>query len=320
MPPKTMKGIAQRPDLVFDIETIPDAALCRKVYGTPDMSNDEAVAAALKALHREEKGMLPEAYHKPIVIAACLIDYAANTVEPLLFIEGRPRSPDEESLLRLFWETVVPKKGGRSPRLVSFNGKSFDMRVMETRSLQYESLACPAYFQPTDKFDTYRHKFSDDEHLDLVEFIPNYGSKAGFSLRTIAALIGLPGKDQMDGAQVYPAYREGRIMEIAAYCLEDVIQTALIKMRLDRLRGILAQKELHRRIAWFLDTVEAYLVESVLPAEPAFSHTLQEIRKRYRPALIADAASAQQSSSKTPASPAECTTDERNQTAFPFGE
>jgi 3'-5' exonuclease len=279
--------LAARPDLVFDIETIPDAALCRNVYGEPGMNDDEAIALALEKLNRTESGILPEAFQRPIVIVACLLDYKSGQVKPHLFIEGRPRSPDEEALLTNFWRTIEPEKASADlRRLVSFNGKGFDMRVVETRSLQYPSISCAAYFKPAEKFDTYRHKYSDDEHLDLIDFIPNYGSKAGYSLRTVASLIGLPGKDVMDGSQVYPAYLEGGIMRIAAYCLEDVIQTTLIKLRLDRLRGILEYPETQRRIAWFLDSMEKFLVEQAIPNETEFSHTLRELRERYRPALI----------------------------------
>ncbi len=290
MPPKTFRNLALRPDLVFDIETIPDVALCRKVYGDDDMSDDEAIAATLAALGREPDGILPEAFQKPIVIVACLLDYQQSAVRPLLFIEGRPKSPDEETLLGNFWQAIEPDPHSQHlRRLVSFNGKAFDMRVVEVRSLQYELLSSATYFKPTEKFDTYRHRYSEDEHLDLVEYIPNYGSKAGYSLRTVASLIGLPGKDQMDGSQVYPAWKEGRIMEIAAYCLEDVIQTALIKIRLDRLRGILDVNEMRDRLSWFLTGVERFLVDQAIPQEPAFEHTLVEIRERYRPAMLAHA-------------------------------
>ncbi len=287
MPPRNHRTLTERPDLVFDIETIPDAGLCRAVYGEPGMSDAEAIEAALTALNRLESGILPEAFQRPIVIAGCLLDYRARTVRPYLFIEGRPRSPDEQSILANFWRLLEPDDHESLPRrLVSFNGKAFDMRVMEIRSLQYENLGSAAYFKPSEKYDTYRHKYNDDEHLDLCDYLPNYGSKAGYSLRTVASLLGLPGKDQMDGSQVYPVYQQGGIMQIAAYCFEDVIQTALIKMRLDRLRGIVPVDELRDRVAWFLDAVERFLVDQAVPMESAFAHTLEEVRRRYRPALL----------------------------------
>lgn len=284
---RNLKSLSQRADFVFDIETVPDAALCRKVYGAADMSDAEAIAAALKALNREEAGILPEAFQRPIVIVAATLDYARDHVKPWIFIEGRPRTPDEEALLTQFWRALEPDPHAEAlRRIVSFNGKAFDMRVIEVRSLQYDAISCATYFKPGEKFDTYRHKYSDEEHLDLLDYIPNYGNKAGFSLRTIASLVGLPGKDVMDGSQVYPVYLEGGIMRIAAYCFEDVIQTGLIKIRLDRLRGVLERDEARRRIGWFLDAVERYLVEQAVPLEPAFAHTLEEVRERYRPALL----------------------------------
>ena len=287
MASRSLKSIAQRTDFVFDIETIPDANLCRAVYGTPDMPDAEAIQAALSGLNRDKDGMLPEAFQKPIAIVACQLDYARQVAKPLLWIEGRPRTPNEEALLAHFWRAFEPDPHSDLPRrIVSFNGRSFDMRVIEARSLQFDSLSSAGYFKPGEKYDTYRHKYSEEEHLDLVDYIPNFGSKAGYSLRTVASLVGLPGKDKMDGSQVYPVYLAGGIMQIAAYCLEDVIQTALIKMRLDRLRGILERDELHARVAWFLDAMEKFLMDPVVQAEPAFLHTLDEVRNRYRPALL----------------------------------
>lgn len=287
MPPRNLAHIAARTDFVFDIETIPDAQLCRRVYGEPGMSDDEAIAAAVAALKREETGILPEAFQKPIVIVACTLDYAHGLVKPWIFIEGRPRTPNEEALLDHFWKALEPDPHADAlRRIVSFNGKAFDMRVLEVRSLQYPSISCATYFKPGEKYDTYRHKFSEEEHLDLIEYIPNYGSKAGYSLRTVASLVGLPGKDQMDGSQVYPVYKQGGIMRIAAYCFEDVIQTALIKMRLDRLRGVLPADQLRERLGWFFDALERYLTEQAVPHEPAFAHTLEELKTRYRPALL----------------------------------
>jgi predicted PolB exonuclease-like 3'-5' exonuclease len=290
LPPRNVSQIAARADFVFDIETIPDADLCRRVYGEPGMSDDEAVAAAAKALNREETGILPEAYQKPIVIAAVTLDYAHGAVKPLILIEGRPRTPGEEALLEHFWRALEPDpRADTLRRIVSFNGKAFDMRVLEVRSLQFPAISCATYFKPGEKFDTYRHKYSEEEHLDLIDYIPNYGSKAGYSLRTIASLVGLPGKDKMDGSQVYPVYRSGGIMQIAAYCFEDVIQTALIKLRLDRLRGVLTREQLDERITWFLEQTEKYLVAQAVPREAAFTHTLEELRTRYRPALLGNA-------------------------------
>ncbi len=287
MPPRKPNDLALRPDFVFDIETIPDTNLCRQVYGTSGMSDEEAIACTLAALRREPDSILPEAFQKPVAIVACTLDYARNIVRPHIWIEGTDKTPDEASLLAAFWQAIEPDPESNSlRRIVSFNGKNFDMRVIEVRSLQYENLSAPVYFKPGEKYDLYRHKYNEEEHLDLLDYIPNYGSKAGFNLRTIASLVGLPGKDQLDGSMVYPTYLKGGIMEIAAYCLEDVIQTALIKMRLDRLRGILDIDELHRRIAWFLDAMEQFTRTRLAPKAPAFEHTADEIRDRYRPALL----------------------------------
>jgi len=52
-------------------------------------------------------------------------------------------------------------------------------------------------------------------------------------LRTVAQALGLPGKTGgMTGADVWPLYREGKLVEIGEYCTQDVQATASIYQRI----------------------------------------------------------------------------------------
>jgi predicted PolB exonuclease-like 3'-5' exonuclease len=51
-------------------------------------------------------------------------------------------------------------------------------------------------------------------------------------------LCGFPGKQGMNGAQVWPAFCEGRIDDIRHYCLTDVLNTWLVWCRFQKMRGI----------------------------------------------------------------------------------
>ncbi len=56
-------------------------------------------------------------------------------------------------------------------------------------------------------------------------------------LDQIAKLAGLPGKLGMDGSKVWDAYREGRLQEIRDYCETDVVNTWLVFLRFQLMRG-----------------------------------------------------------------------------------
>ena len=48
----------------------------------------------------------------------------------------------------------------------------------------------------------------------------------------ICKILGIPGKEGMDGSQVWPAFQEGRHDEIAAYCRDDVARTRAMHLRM----------------------------------------------------------------------------------------
>ena len=49
--------------------------------------------------------------------------------------------------------------------------------------------------------------------------------------------MGFPGKLGMDGSAVWPAWQEGRIAEIRDYCETDVVNTYLVYLGFQRMRG-----------------------------------------------------------------------------------
>jgi predicted PolB exonuclease-like 3'-5' exonuclease len=60
-------------------------------------------------------------------------------------------------------------------------------------------------------------------------------------LSEVAIILGLPGKMGMSGAQVWEYYLAGKIEEIRNYCETDVLNTYLIYLRWELIRGNLDQ-------------------------------------------------------------------------------
>jgi predicted PolB exonuclease-like 3'-5' exonuclease len=98
----------------------------------------------------------------------------------------------------------------------------------------------PAYFRAGGR----RDGDADDTHDDLYEFITNggaFGVRGGFDL--LAQLIGLPGKRDVDGGDVQGLWEAGRLADIDAYCRRDVIQTYLLFLRIEAMRGRITPEE-----------------------------------------------------------------------------
>jgi 3'-5' exonuclease len=132
--------------------------------------------------------------------------------------------------VREFWDRVERFKGC----LVSFNGRQFDLPVLELGALRY-GCAVPSYFGED---ATIRRRYQLGKHLDLYEFITNFGAyrvRGGFDL--LLRTIGMPGKGSIDGSQVQELWQAGRLAEIHEYCRRDVIQTYYLFLRIELVRG-----------------------------------------------------------------------------------
>jgi predicted PolB exonuclease-like 3'-5' exonuclease len=108
------------------------------------------------------------------------------------------------------------------------------MPVITSRALKH-GVSMPWWF--SDRHTRYR--YSPEGHLDLMDFLSDFGAAKSGRLDVYAKLVGLPGKVGVDGSQVAPMVHAGRIDEVNAYCLCDVAQTAALFLRVQLLRGVI---------------------------------------------------------------------------------
>jgi len=94
-------------------------------------------------------------------------------------------------------------------------------------------------------------------HIDLMDLLAMYQSRANAPLDAMAKLCGFPGKLGMDGSQVYGAYLDGRRDEIRRYCETDAMNTYLLWCRFEKMRGHLDQAGYRREIGIARDAVAA---------------------------------------------------------------
>ncbi|HEY3730940.1 MAG TPA: 3'-5' exonuclease [Steroidobacteraceae bacterium] len=218
--------------LVFDIETVPDVELGRRLYGLTGLT-DAAVAKAMFARQRAASGsdFLPHVQHRVVAIACVL-----RTREQLkIWSLGDLQSSETELLTRFF--DGIDKY---SPDLVSWNGAGFDLPVLQYRSLK-AGLQATRYWETGDedsafRYNNYLSRFHW-RHLDLMDVLAGFQVRARAALSDVAALLGFPGKLGFSGDQVWDACLAGRLAEVRAYCETDVLNTYLIYLRFQHLRG-----------------------------------------------------------------------------------
>ncbi len=146
--------------------------------------------------------------------------------------------------------------GRNPPTLADWNGRGFDAPVIEAGFMRH-GIQCPRMFSRDVQDRFYQG------HIDLMDRTCNHGAATRATLDAFAKLIGLPGKMGCDGSQVAEMVADGRIAEVRAYCLQDVVQCAGVFMRREFVRGAIDLATYHRAAQSLLA-----LIESTLTLQP----------------------------------------------------
>jgi len=239
--------------LVFDIETVPDIELGRRLFQLSGLS-DEQVAQIMFAKRREETGgdFLSHEQHRVVAISVVMRSRDSLKVWSL----GEQGSTEKDLIERFF--DGLDKF---TPDLVSWNGAGFDLPVLHYRSLLH-SITAARYWETGDgdhsfRYSNYLSRFHW-RHMDLMDILSGFQGRGRASLDDIAGLLGFPGKIGMHGADVWKVYLQGGIARIRAYCETDVLNTYLIYLRFELLRGNLSPAEHAQEVA----RVRKFLQES----------------------------------------------------------
>lgn len=224
---------------VFDCETVPDTELLRRVYGYGGSDIEVCKAAFWDQKESSGSEFLPVMFHKVVAISAVMADEYGRFMRV-----STMKGENEREILTKFINFI----NEHNPRLISFNGRGFDLPMIMVRAMRY-NLSCPAYFESDNKelnknkWENYRSRYDGRFHLDLLDHISDFRAVSGLKLDTLCASLNLPGKYDIHGDQVTELFFEGKIDKINEYCESDVLNTYWLFLKYELLRGNLTQED-----------------------------------------------------------------------------
>jgi predicted PolB exonuclease-like 3'-5' exonuclease len=225
--------------MVFDIETVPDVALGARLLGLDGIATDE-IAKAM-AYHQQQKSgndFLPLFQHQIVAISV-----AWRSADGFKVWTLGDEDSSEKEIVQRFFDGI----DRYTPDLVSWNGAGFDLPVLHYRALAH-GVQAPRYWESGDddrnfRYNNYLSRFHW-RHIDLMDVLAGFQPRAKARLDDIATMLGFPGKMGMAGDKVWDCYRSGELRKIRDYCETDVLNTYLVFLQFQFMRGHIDATEL----------------------------------------------------------------------------
>lgn len=249
--------------LVFDIETVKDTSFIDSLLDKTFSSDEErqkAISEYTNPKREDGKDFDKHIFHKVVCVSFLLlkVEYAKNdsfqenSKENYKIVKLESYSLkdfSEEEIIRKFWDNF----NKTTLRLVSFNGRSFDIAVLKYRAMKY-NISTECYFAFGGKWENYHGRyacisFRDNlsYHFDILEAITEFGSSSKVKLQEIAAMLGIPAKLGNDeGGNVQKLFNENKLDDIIDYCETDVLATYLVYLKFLIINGKIDKENLFK--------------------------------------------------------------------------
>jgi hypothetical protein len=253
---------------VLDIETIVDDA-----FWTRGETRYRVVPSPLATSQLAAEAMddFPPPHASRVVALSCVDVRFDAAKTPRYYLDRcwthcrwgatREEADECERSLLLGFAREMAEAAASDVHLVTWNGRSFDLPVIVLRSLLHK-ISAPWYYKSRDV----RYRYSAEGHLDLMDFLSDYGASRCMKMGDAARLCGLPGKTDTSGEDVALLHAEAMVSDqgrdaeirarVARYCQQDTIQTALLFVRSRHLLGKLTPESHDATVETFRSSPE----------------------------------------------------------------
>lgn len=224
-------------NIFLDIETIPcqradiKADMLAAVKAPATYKRPESIEAWLNE-NREaeaEAALLKTSFDGGLGQVVCIswaTDYGDTRCLQVMDL-----SAESEAATLSVWAEDIDKlrktDGYKAPRFIGHNVAGFDLPFLWKRFVVL-GLRPPMWLPHHPK------PWGEQVYDTMTEWA---GLKDKISLDRLCKVLGLPGKDGMTGADVWPAVQAGRLDEVAEYCRDDVRRVRDIYQRMTFPRG-----------------------------------------------------------------------------------
>jgi hypothetical protein len=218
---------------VLDIETIPDQALPEACIPKFDESEVKLgnLKDQLKIREKIEQARVgweedlgkKMSFDRDLCQLCCAVCHDSRSDTFTTYPATTPEM--ELDALVGVWGWIAERYHRHIP-LVTFNGITFDLPILQRRAMIHDVSVAPGMYQDLTKRQEY-----NTAHFDLMQLLagrnPFSGKIEAKGLNAYLSRFGLGAKTEgWDGSMVYPAWKEGRMEEILSYCRQDVEMTA----------------------------------------------------------------------------------------------
>ncbi|MNU91086.1 putative 3'-5' exonuclease related to the exonuclease domain of PolB [compost metagenome] len=187
-------------------------------------TSKEAMIADWVSTFKEKKGpeVAEQEWHKTALNGAAgqvlMIGLAFDDADPVVAY-----ADTEAETLSIAFDMIRQRiDPNRRPVFIGHNVTGFDLRFIFQRAVikgVQPPLAIPFGARPW-----------DDSVFDTMTQWAGHGNR--ISLDNLCTALGLPGKGEIDGGQVYDYWKAGRIAELIAYCADDVHKAREVHRRM----------------------------------------------------------------------------------------
>lgn len=217
--------------IYLDIETIPTqlsaekSRIAAEIHPPGNITKAESIESwyankSEAAIEKKWRDTALEPTWGEIVVIGLAID--DRTVEPDMYVQGRDGC--ERDLLLEAFDWIRVRSAGQLPTYAGHNVQ-FDLRFLHHRAIILDVPGIPLlpHLDPP-----YRERYIDTQYLWA-------GAGGKIKLATICRALGIDVDDEIDGSEVWDAWRDGETEKIEKHCAADVKRVRAIYRRM---RGI----------------------------------------------------------------------------------